>query len=150
MGIDTQRHIGPYLKIQVPMREVIRITHGRCCGRSLEPGFCPKCGKPVEGTKTPDTEEMVHPAEVGELIKERLYALQDCCGQVDDGNHYWMINRTDDAIDPDKAGAQEIEPRDISLSVQNFKDEYADDIATIEAAYGCKGTVHFGLLVWSS
>jgi len=151
MGIDTHRHVGPYLRLRVPMRDSFRPVNGMCCGGRREPGFCPRCGKAVVAEQKPVKEELVDTYEISQSIDERLTDLSDCCGQVDDGFHYWMENgRSIGSLDANKPGAQELTDKAIRSAVNSFRVEFATEIATIEKAYGCAGEVKYGLLVWSS
>lgn len=152
MSVDKWEYIGPYLKVRIPVRRVLKTQDPKCCGVVQRSGkFCSECGKSLERTEIEVEEDAVNQYTISSEINDELNHLADMCGRGRDGFDYWKPNGTPGAWklpDHEKVGAQEVTAADIERTSAAFRLKFCQAITHIEETYGCRGEVKFGLLVW--
>lgn len=160
MSSHRYNYIGPYLKIERVMHTVADTTHPICCGASYRAAekFCAHCGKALVLRTRQTQEAAVNTGDLADEINEALCDTTSMGMELDETYDLWRPNggleqmdlpTTDDR---DDRAACELDAGHIGAAKRCFREQFAEEIKTINQAYaavgGKPGKVVYGVLTY--
>jgi hypothetical protein len=155
MGFHSYVQVGPYLRVPHQTRDA-SYAQRQCKNEghtqfSSDAKFCPQCGSPIISVTVPETKLMrLTPARLPAGLDDSVFVPETLYAQaIGDTATVWLPCKGGTRLDSDDEPLA-LTPAYIETALAEFASTYDPLIHYLEATYGFKVEVHYGVVVYQA